>query len=90
MNPILAVESVGLLAPGLGGWAASRSILTGEQPYSATPMPTPSAALLPANERRRVTGLVKLALHVAQDAITQVNRDPQMIRTCLLYTSRCV
>ncbi len=81
MNPILAVESVGLLAPGLGGWAASRSILTGEQPYSATPMPTPSAALLPANERRRVTGLVKLALHVAQDAITQVNRDPQMIRT---------
>ena len=82
MNPIiLAVESIGLLAPGLAGWVASQSILTGEQPYSATPMPTPSAALLPANERRRVTGLVKLALHVAQDAITQANRDPRIIPT---------
>jgi len=83
MNPILAVESIGLLAPGLTGWAASRAILSGEQPYEATPMPTPSVALLPANERRRVTGLVKLALHVAQDAITQAGSDPRMIRTVL-------
>lgn len=81
MNPILAVESVGLLAPGLTGWAASRPILTGEQPYSATPMPPPSAVLLPANERRRVTGLVKLALHVAQEAIDQAGSDPQTIHT---------
>ena len=85
MNPILAVESVGLLAPGLSGWAASRAILRGEQPYEAMPMPPPSAALLPANERRRVTGLVKLALHVAQEAIVQSGSDPRIIP--IVFTS---
>ena len=81
MNPILSVESIGLLAPGLAGWTASRAILAGEAPYIAAPMPMPVAALLPANERRRVTNLVKLALHVAQEAIAQACRNPQTIRT---------
>lgn len=81
MNRTLSVESVGLLAPGLTGWLPSRAILAGEQPYLATPMPAPSAALLPANERRRVTGLVKLALHVAQEAMTRTDADPQTVRS---------
>ncbi|MCC6135253.1 MAG: beta-ketoacyl synthase chain length factor [Candidatus Contendobacter sp.] len=85
MNHSLSVESVGLLAPGLIGWLASRAILTGEQPYLASPMPAPSTALLPPNERRRVTGLVKLALHVAQEAITQASADPQTV--CSVFAS---
>ncbi len=67
----LAVESVGLLAPGLAGWAASRAVLTGERPYQPEPLPALSAALLPANERRRVTATIKLALQAAQEAMTQ-------------------
>jgi hypothetical protein len=81
MNHTLSVESAGLLAPGLTGWLASRAILAGEQSYLAAPMPAPSAALLPPNERRRVTGLVKLALHVAQEAIAQTDCDPQTVRS---------
>ena len=70
MKP-LHVEAVGLMAPGLTGWAASQAVLTGQQPYLAAPMPAVLATLLPANERRRVTPTVKLALQVAHEAMEQ-------------------
>ncbi len=65
----LSVASIGVLAPGLAGWSASRVVLAGEQLYSAAPMPAALATLLPANERRRTTATVKLALQVAQEAM---------------------
>ncbi len=67
----LAVEAVGLMAPGLAGWAASRAVLAGQRPYVAEPMPAAMATLLPANERRRVTATIKLALQAAQEAMAQ-------------------
>ena len=70
MNP-LAVEAVGLMAPGLAGWPASQAVLAGQQPYIAEPMPATIATLLPANERRRVTATIKLALQAAQEAMAQ-------------------
>ncbi len=75
MNPLF-VESVGILAPGLAGWIASREILAGEQSYAAEPLPATIATLLPANERRRTTATVKLALHVAQEAMAQAALTP--------------
>lgn len=77
----LYVESASVLAPGLAGWPASRAVLAGERPYLAEPMPAPTATLLPANERRRTTGIVKLALHVAQEAMSRVDRNPRETRT---------
>ena len=71
----LAVESVGLIAPGLAGWPASQAVLAGQRPYIAEPMPATIATLLPANERRRVTATVKLALQVAQEAMVQAQAD---------------
>ena len=38
-------------------------------------MPATIATLLPANERRRVTATVKLALQVAQEAMVQAQVD---------------
>ncbi|MCP5195614.1 MAG: beta-ketoacyl synthase chain length factor [Gammaproteobacteria bacterium] len=72
----LAVESVGLMAPGLAGWEDSQAVLSGEQPYRAAPMPAALAALLPANERRRTTATVKLALQVGQEALTHLTPNP--------------
>ncbi len=66
----LSVESIGLMAPGLIGWPASQAVLTGEQPYAADPIPAALGTLLPANERRRTTATVKLALQVAQEAMS--------------------
>lgn len=75
MSP-LAVEGVGLMAPGLVGWTASRAVLTGESAYVPELMPAAMATLLPANERRRVTATVKLALQVAQEAVDQASLTP--------------
>lgn len=78
MNP-LAVEAVGLMAPGLAGWTASQAVLAGQRPYIdiAEPMPATMATLLPANERRRATATIKLALQVAQEAMAQAALTPE-------------
>jgi hypothetical protein len=77
----LFVEAVGLMAPGLAGWTASQAVLAGQQPYVAAPMPAAMATLLPANERRRVTATIKLALQVAQEAMAQIDLDASAVRT---------
>ncbi|HMR03817.1 MAG TPA: beta-ketoacyl synthase chain length factor, partial [Candidatus Competibacter phosphatis] len=79
----LQVEGVGLMAPGLVGWPNGRAVLIGARPYVAEAMPTAIAALLPANERRRTTATVKLALQVAQEAALHADIDPSTTPTVL-------
>ena len=79
----LQVEGVSLMAPGLAGWPDGRAVLIGARPYVAEAMPTAIAALLPANERRRTTATVKLALQVAQEAALQAGIDPSTLPTVL-------
>jgi hypothetical protein len=70
----LFVESAGLLGPGLAGWPASRSVLTGAQPNVEGEVLLPQLEALPATERRR-TGLpVKLALSAGLDALAHTSR----------------
>jgi hypothetical protein len=79
------VESVGLLGPGLAGWLASRPILAGAAPYSASEVLLPPTDALPAVERRR-TGLpVKLALNTGLDALGRTVRSPDTVAT--VFTS---
>ncbi|WP_127477102.1 beta-ketoacyl synthase chain length factor [Sulfurivermis fontis] len=63
------VESVGLTAPGMVGWAAAQSVLRGEAALDAANVPVFRPTLLPPNERRRTTALIKLALQTAEDAL---------------------
>jgi hypothetical protein len=72
----LYVGGIGLRAPGLDGWAASRRILAGDEPYAPTPLALPSASLLPANERRRAPQIVKLALATGAEAFDGSGRTP--------------
>ena len=62
------INGIGLLGPGLTGWADSQVILAGQQPYVGftTTLPTPS--LLPAAERRRSGAIVKTALATGLEA----------------------
>lgn len=79
------VESVGILAPGLAGWAASRAVLAGTAPYRAAELSLPSLDVLPAVERRR-TGLpVKLAIAAGQDALAGSARSVAELPT--VFTS---
>jgi hypothetical protein len=71
----LFIEGVGLLGPGLNGWAASRAILSGKIDYIAAPTSLRASDMLPAAERRRSGVPIKLALAVGQEAFLQSGRD---------------
>jgi hypothetical protein len=62
------IKGVGIIAPGMNDWQQARQVLRGEQPWSGTPLEKLSPTLLPANERRRTTQLIKLALQAAEAA----------------------
>ena len=65
------IDGVGLLGPGLEGWAEGQAILAGQQPYVARPLSLPAPLALPPAERRRAGAVVKVALAAASEAIAQ-------------------
>lgn len=81
----LYVEGIGLLGPGLDGWAASRAVLSGDAPYVAAPTNLRASDMLPAAERRRAGVPIKLALAVGQEAFLQSGRATSSAAT--VFTS---
>jgi beta-ketoacyl synthase-like protein len=69
------VEAAAVRAPGLNGWEASRSVLTGIEAYAATPPELPASPLPPA-ERRRTVPTVKLALALGVEVFAAARREP--------------
>ncbi len=62
------IRGIGVIGPGLEGWADTSAILRGERPYEPAPLPPLKPDLLPPNERRRTTQLIKLAIQAAEEA----------------------
>lgn len=63
------IESIGLQAPGLESWQASKVILAGQESLEVKPLSKYAPNFLPANERRRTTPTIRLALRTAQDTL---------------------
>lgn len=66
-----AILGLGVVAPGVDDWPAMRALLRGEMPWPDAPLNIPKPALLPANERRRTTTLIRMAIGVAEQAQQQ-------------------
>jgi hypothetical protein len=81
------VEGVGILGPGLPGWEASRGMLAGWQPYTATPTVLTASPLLPPAERRRCVPTVRLAMAVGAEAVAHAGRDPADVATVFTSSS---
>ena len=81
------VNGVGLVGPGLTGWAASRPVLADLAPYRPAPTIVPSDELLPAAERRRTGTVVKLAIAVGQEALAQAGIDAASTPTVFTSSS---
>jgi len=79
------VEAAAVLGPGLGGWEAARSILTGSAPYVPADLVLPRFEVLPAAERRRVGLVVKLSISVGLQALVQAGRPGDAMPT--VFTS---
>lgn len=71
------VGGIGLVAPGMADWAAAQPLLRGEQLWQPTALAAPKPDLLPANERRRTTTLIRLALAAAEQACSQAGVAPE-------------
>jgi hypothetical protein len=67
MMPIF-VKGVGLISPGLVDWEQARPVLCGEAAYDPAPLPKLTPQILPANERRRATLPIRIALEAARQA----------------------
>jgi len=73
------IEGIGLVGPGLEGWASSAAILEGRSPYIRQPTVVPVPEGLPPAERRRVGLVVKLALGVGLQAIAKAGVQPDAL-----------
>ncbi len=74
------VNAIGLVAPGLEGWEKGKAVLAGQTEYEATPLEKYKPQLLPPNERRRATELVRLAFRACEDTVSN-GIDPSQLAT---------
>ncbi len=81
MTASAGIAGIGLLGPGLAGWAASVPVLAGAAPHQDAPVTPPVPALLPATERRRTGPSVRLALAVAAEAVQASGLPPEELDT---------
>lgn len=73
------IDGIGLLGPGLNGWAASQAVLSGSRSYLAEPSRLPAPQILPAAERRRAGMIVKLTLATGMEAVSAAGADPASV-----------
>jgi hypothetical protein len=73
------LDGIGIEAPGLSTWKQSVSVLRGETPFHFAKSTLPVATLIPENERRRAGDTIHLAVHVANEAVSNARVNPQSL-----------
>ena len=81
------VQGIGLLGPGLGSWKDAAAVLSGAQQHVSAPTVLPLPSRLPPAERRRAGSAVKLAMAVADEAVTHAQVDPGTLATVFTSSS---
>lgn len=71
------INAVGLVAPGLEGWSRGQRVLNGELAYTPKPLDRYKPQRLPANERRRASEVVRLAMQACEDAVGNSGFNPE-------------
>lgn len=71
----LHLDALGVAGPGMASWADAAKVLADERVYHGGDCPVCTPQLLPANERRRVSATVRLALKVAEEAMAHSSLD---------------
>ena len=79
MKNTVYVDAIGLSAPGLKNWKSSINILSGGINYSATKVDFLKPKILPSNERRRTTQLIRLAFNSCEQILEQIGTEKLQI-----------
>lgn len=83
----LFIQSVSIVSPGLDGWAQAQAVLSGKIAYKPLPLPTFVPNNLPANERRRITPTICIALQAATEA--SESADCEVENMASVFVSTC-
>ncbi|MDH5539820.1 MAG: beta-ketoacyl synthase chain length factor [Rhizobacter sp.] len=81
------VQGIGLLGPGLPSWADAQSVLRGNEPHRSARTVVQAPAQLPPAERRRAGNAIKVAMAVADQAMTLAGIDPKSVATVFTSSS---
>ncbi len=73
----VSIATVGVLAPGLADWKATKAVLASEVAYVAAALEPPQPICLAPAERRRSSPTVRLAIAAAEQALGQTSIVPQ-------------
>lgn len=65
----VAIEAIGVLAPGLPDWDSASAVLAGREAFATAPLAPCMPASLPPSERRRSSPTVRLAIATAEQAL---------------------
>jgi len=84
----IGIASIGLVAPNIPDWSTGKQLLTASDDFDLTvPLVKVSPEILPPNERRRTTALIKLAMQASQEAMLQVGAEAE--KTATVFSSSC-
>jgi hypothetical protein len=83
----LFVQSVGLIGPGMASWATAQAVLRGDEPHTSARTQVQASLRLPPAERRRAGQAIKVAMAVADEAVTLGRMDPQTLATVFTSSS---
>lgn len=78
------LKGIGVCAPGMLDWPSARSLLASSQACSQAALEITAPDMLAANERRRLSPLIKLALQAGYQAIQNAGIDKQTMDTNML------
>lgn len=82
------IAGIGIITPGINGWQQAQDVLLGKIPYCPdAELPALQPELLSANERRRTTSLIKLALSSAEQAIDGWAGNPAQLSS--IFSCSC-
>jgi hypothetical protein len=73
----IAIESVGVLAPGLPDWDGAAAVLAGRCAFAPAPLAPCAPHCLPSSERRRSSPTVRLAIAGVEQALSGTAIAPQ-------------
>lgn len=77
----IAIESVGVLAPGLPDWDGASAVLAGRLPFATVPLAPCAPLCLSPTERRRSSPTVRLAIAAAEQALSRTAITPRDMAT---------
>jgi len=75
------IDGVGLIGPGLDGWAQAKAMLAGHAAYAPRRTEAPAPAVLPSAERRRSGPGVRAALAAGSEAVAASGRQAAELPT---------